>query len=59
MQAVDVDSGKPLKGMPITLRYDCISTGSGLKLKVHCKFIQRKTGRDGLATFQRPDRCMR
>lgn len=51
VRAVDADSGNPLKGMPITLRYDCVYTGSGLKLKANCKFIQRKTGADGLAHF--------
>ena len=51
VRAVEADSGKLLKGMPITLRYDCVYTGSGLKLKVNCRFIQRKTGADGLAHF--------
>ena len=51
VRAIEADSGKLLRGMPITLRYDCVYTGSGLKLKVKCKFIQRKTGADGLAHF--------
>lgn len=46
VKAVDVDSGKPLSGIPITLRYDCTYAG-----KAGCKFIQRKTGLDGLAHF--------
>jgi hypothetical protein len=49
--AVDVDTGKPLSGMPITLRYDCTYTGTGIQTKARCKFIQRKTGADGLAHF--------
>ncbi len=44
VKAVAVDSGKPLSGIPITLRYDCTYAG-----KARCKFIQRKTGSDGLA----------
>ncbi|MGB6192161.1 MAG: hypothetical protein WBF42_06825 [Terracidiphilus sp.] len=51
VRALDAGSGKPLKGIPITLRYDCIATGSGVKTKMHCKFIQRKTGDDGTAHF--------
>jgi hypothetical protein len=51
VRAVDVATGKSLSGIPITLRYACTSTGAGLKLKVHCKYIQRKTEPDGLARF--------
>ena len=51
VRAVDVQSGKPLMGIPITLRYDCQSTGSGIKTKIQCKFIQRRTGADGIAHF--------
>jgi hypothetical protein len=51
VKAVDVDTGKALSGMPITLRYDCSYTGTGIDIKAHCKFIQRKTGSDGLAHF--------
>jgi len=51
VRAIDAQSGKPLRGIPITLRYSCTSTGAGLKLKIHCKFIQRKTGADGIAHF--------
>ena len=51
VRAVDAQSGKPLTGIPITLRYACIATGSGIKVKIHCKFIQRKTGADGIAHF--------
>jgi hypothetical protein len=42
---------KVLKGIPITLRYDCTATGAGIKTKIHCKFLQRETGPDGLAHF--------
>ncbi|HEY1731562.1 MAG TPA: hypothetical protein VGG15_07425 [Terriglobales bacterium] len=51
VRALDAESGKPLKDMPITLRYQCTSTGSGTKLNWHCKFIQRKTSEDGIAHF--------
>ena len=51
VRAVDVDSGKALKDIPITLRYDCTYEGAGLQLKVHCKFIQRRTAADGIAHF--------
>jgi hypothetical protein len=51
VQAIDAKSGKPLKGIPITLRYECTASGTGIKTKVKCKFIQRKTGDDGFAHF--------
>jgi hypothetical protein len=51
VRAIDAKSGKPLEGIPVTLRYACTSTGSGIKTKVNCKFIQRKSGSDGLAPF--------
>jgi hypothetical protein len=51
VRAVDADNGKAIRGIPITLRYDCVYSGSGLKLKVNCQFIQRKTGTDGVAHF--------
>jgi hypothetical protein len=51
VQAIDAKSGKVLKGIPVTLRYSCMATGSGIKTKVHCKFIQRRTGSDGIAHF--------
>ena len=49
--AVDDSTGKNLSGIPITLRYACTYTGSGIDVKVHCKYIQRRTGADGLAHF--------
>jgi hypothetical protein len=49
--AVDSQTGKVLPGIPISLRYDCKKIGSGLKMKIRCKFIQRRTGRDGIAHF--------
>ena len=51
VRAVDADNGKLLKGIPVTLRYDCEAKGSGTKTKIRCKFIQRKTGDDGIAHF--------
>jgi len=51
VRAIEAKSGKPLEGIPVTLRYACTVTGSGIKTKVHCKFIQRRTGSDGLAHF--------
>jgi hypothetical protein len=51
VRAIDAASGKPLKGIPITLRHACNTTGSGTNTKMHCKFIQRKTGSDGIAHF--------
>jgi hypothetical protein len=49
--AVDSKSGKPLSGVPIVLRYACTFTGSGEKIKEHCKSIHRTTGKDGIAHF--------
>lgn len=51
VKAIDVGSGKPLSGIPITLRYDCTYAGTGIHIKADCKFIQRKTGSDGMAHF--------
>ena len=51
VRAVDAQSGKPLNGIPITLRYACVATVSGIKTKIHCKFIHRRTGADGIARF--------
>jgi hypothetical protein len=51
VKAVDVDSGKPLAGIPINLCYDCTFTAKGVQTKVHCKFIQQKTGADGPVHF--------
>jgi hypothetical protein len=51
VRAVDEDRGKPLAGIPISLRYDCAGTAKGVQTKVHCRFIQRKTGADGLVHF--------
>lgn len=51
VRAIDIKNGKPLRGIWITLRYSCTTTGSVQKTKVRCKFIQRKTGSDGIAHF--------
>jgi hypothetical protein len=51
VRAVDSQSGKPLKGIPIVLRYECTFTGSGINTKEHCHFIHRTTGKDGIAHF--------
>ena len=51
VRAVDADNGKLLSGIPITLRYDCTYSGVGVKIKAHCKFLQARTGRDGVAHF--------
>jgi hypothetical protein len=51
VQAIDAQSGKPLKGIPIVLRYDCTFTGSEAKTKEHCKFIHRTTGDEGFTHF--------
>jgi hypothetical protein len=51
VRAIDVDTGKTLANIPITLRYDCTYSGTGTKIKANCKFIQRRTGSDGLAHF--------
>jgi len=51
VRAVDAKTGKALADIPITLRYDCTFSGAGMKLKSHCKFIQRRTGTDGIAHF--------
>ena len=48
---IDAQSGKPLKGIPITLRYSCTTTGAGVSIKFHCTYLQRKTGADGIARF--------
>ena len=51
VRAIDAKSGKALEGIPVTLRYACSFTNSGIKTIEHCKFIQRRTGPDGLAHF--------
>lgn len=51
MRAIDAKSGKALERISITLRYACTATGSGIKMKIRCKFIHRKTGGDGVAHF--------
>jgi hypothetical protein len=51
VRAIDAESGKALKGITIVLRYACTFSGSGIKTKVHCKYIQRKTETDGIAHF--------
>jgi hypothetical protein len=51
VRAIDAKSRRVLKGIPVTLRYACTATGSGVKTRVRCKFIQRKTGADGIAHF--------
>lgn len=51
VRAIDAKSGGPLKGIPITLRYDCATSGTGIKTKVKCRFIRKKTGDDGFAHF--------
>jgi hypothetical protein len=53
VRAVDVDTGKTLANIPITLRYDCTFNGGEKNLKENCKFIQRRTGSDGVAHFPR------
>jgi hypothetical protein len=50
VKAVD-EQGHAIKGIPITLRYGCTDTGTGAKIKVQCKHIQRSTGDDGIAHF--------
>jgi len=51
VRAVDVDGGKPIAGLSITLRYECAYTGTGLHIKSHCKFIVRNTDVNGIARF--------
>jgi hypothetical protein len=51
VRAVDAKTGKVLKGIPITLRYGCAQAGVGTKATIRCKFVVRKTGRDGIAHF--------
>lgn len=52
IHAVEDDTDKPLRGIPITLRYNCTAIGSGLKLKWHgCKWITRRTDKAGDAYF--------
>jgi len=51
VRAIDIDTGKTLAGIPITLRYECTYPPPGAKGRVHCKFIQRTTGSDGVAHF--------
>lgn len=43
-------------GISIIVRSDCTSTGSGTNLKFHCKFLKRKTGPDGIASFSEAGR---
>ena len=51
LKAVEADTGKPLTGIPITMRYGGTVTGTGANIKLHDKYIQRRTGRDGIAHF--------
>ena len=46
VHAVEDSTGKDLSGIPVILRYNCGDT-----LPFHCKWITRKTGKDGLAHF--------
>ena len=51
VRATDARSGRVLKGIPSTLRYGCTAAGWGVKTRIRCKFIHRKTGADGIAHF--------
>jgi len=51
LKAVEADTGKPLTGIPITMRYGGTVTGTRANIKLHDKYIQRRTGRDGIAHF--------
>jgi hypothetical protein len=51
VRAIEAKRGKALEGISITIRYACTATGSGIKVKIRCKFIHRKTGSDGVAHF--------
>jgi hypothetical protein len=51
VHAIDATSGRVLRALRITLRYDCRASGAGLNTKVHCEFITRKTGSDGMVYF--------
>ncbi|HEV2576365.1 MAG TPA: hypothetical protein VGU25_04050 [Acidobacteriaceae bacterium] len=52
IHAVEDGTNKPLRDIPITLRYNCTPVDSGLKLKWHgCKWIQRRTDKAGIASF--------
>jgi len=49
--AIDAESGKPLKGITVTLRYACTYNGPATHPKIRCNYVQRKTGPDGIARF--------
>ena len=52
VRAIDAKSGKVLKGFKITMRYNCIAAKTGTKIAdVHCQYVSRKTGSDGIAHF--------
>ena len=51
VRAIDATSGRVLRGLRTTLRYDCRASGAGIHAKVHCEFITRKTGSDGIGYF--------
>jgi hypothetical protein len=52
VRAIDAKSGKVLKGFKITMRYNCIAPKAGTKIAdIHCEYISRKTGSDGIAHF--------
>jgi hypothetical protein len=51
VRAIDATSRRVLKGLRMTLRYDCRASGAGINAKVHCEFITRKTGSDGIVYF--------
>ena len=51
VRAIDATSGRVLRGLRITLRYDCRASGAGMHAKFRCEFITRKTGSDGMVYF--------
>ncbi len=52
VHAVEDRTDKPLRDIPITLRYNCTPVGQGLDLKWKgCKWITRRTDKTGAAHF--------
>jgi hypothetical protein len=52
MHAIEDGTNKPLRDIPITLRYNCKAVGSGATLKWQgCKSITRRTDKTGTAYF--------
>jgi hypothetical protein len=49
LRAIDAPTGKPLPGIPITMRYAGTITGTAAKIKLHGRFMRASLAKDGAA----------